>query len=199
LSLDAAELERRISHIFRIASKWKALLLFDEADVFVTKRSLHSPERNRLVAIFLRKLEYFEGVQFLTTNQVIDFDAAVLNRMHLVLKYEDLTVNARRTIMVQFLKRVQTDRGPPNLSEEDLDRSAQVPLNGRQVSVYASDERHLLTDHLFQIKNTVAIAIALASEKDTQLSFSHISQALKANGTSIPNSSDKSMDDSLYK
>jgi hypothetical protein len=101
--------------------------------------------------------------------------------------------------MVQFLKRVQTDRGPPNLSEEDLDRSAQIPLNCRQVSVYTSDERHLLTDHLFQIKNTVAIAIALASEKDTQLSFSHISQALKANGTSIPNSSDKSMDDSLYK
>jgi hypothetical protein len=64
--------------------------------------------------------------------------------------------------------------------------------------VYASHERHLLTDYLFQIKNTVATVIALAVAKDTQLSFSHISQALKANGTSIPNSSDKSVDNSLY-
>jgi hypothetical protein len=69
----------RVSRIFQIASRWKALLLFDEADVFVTKRSPHSLQRNRLVAIFLRKLEYFEGIQFLTTNQVNDFDAAVLS------------------------------------------------------------------------------------------------------------------------
>jgi hypothetical protein len=51
---------------------------------------------------------------------------------------------------------------------------------------------------LFQIKNTVAIAIALAVANDTRLSFSHISQALKANGTWISNSSGKSVDDSLY-
>lgn len=68
LSFDIAELERRVSQIFQIASRWKALLLFDEADVFVTKRGLHFLERNRFVAIFLRKLEYFEGIQFLTTN-----------------------------------------------------------------------------------------------------------------------------------
>jgi SpoVK/Ycf46/Vps4 family AAA+-type ATPase len=198
LSLDAGELERRVSHIIQIASRWKALLLFDEADVFVAKRSLQSLERNRLVAIFLRKLEYFEGIQFLTTNQVGDFDAAVLNRMHLILKYRELTVNARRTIIVHFLKRVRTDQGPSNLSEEDLDRLAQAPLNGRQVSVYVSYERHLLTDHLFQIKNTIATAIALAVTNETRLSFSHISQALKANGTWISNSSGESVDDGLY-
>jgi hypothetical protein len=66
------------------------------------------------------------------------------------------------------------------------------------VSIYISYERYLLTDHLFQIKNTVITAIALAVAKDTQLSFFYISQALKANGTSISNFSDKSADNSLY-
>lgn len=118
--------------------------------------------------------------------------------MHLVLKYEELSIDAKRTIMVQFLKRGRLDRGPPNISEKDSDCLAKVELNGRQVSVYAGDERLLLTDDLFQIKNTVAIAIALAAAKDVRLSFSHISQALTANGTSIPNSSDTSVDYSLY-
>jgi hypothetical protein len=115
-----------------------------------------------------------------------------------VLKYEELRIDAKRTIMVQFLKRVRLDRGPPNVSEKALDCLAEVQLNGRQVSVYASDERPLLTDNLFLTKNTVATAIALAAAKDVRLSFSHISQALTANGTSIPNSSDTPVDCSLY-
>jgi hypothetical protein len=64
--------------------------------------------------------------------------------------------------------------------------------------VYVSYERYLLTDYLFQIKNIVVIAIILAVANDTRLSFSHISQALKANGTWIPNSSGESVYDSLY-
>jgi hypothetical protein len=49
-----------------------------------------------------------------------------------------------------------------DFGDENLDHLAQVKLNGRQVSVYTSYGRSLLTDHLFQIKNAVAIAHALA-------------------------------------
>jgi hypothetical protein len=44
------------------------VLLLDEADVFMEARSSHDLDRNKLVAIFLRLLEYFEGIMFLTTN-----------------------------------------------------------------------------------------------------------------------------------
>jgi hypothetical protein len=61
-----------------------------------------------------------------------------------------------------------------------------------------SYKRPLLTDHLFQIKNTVAIAYALAITKGARLSYSHISQALTANGHFIPGLSDTSVNYSLY-
>jgi hypothetical protein len=158
--------------------------------VFLQKRSELTLERNRLVAVFLRKLEYFDGILFLTTNLIYQFDDAILNRIHLVMKYEELHRGARRTIMIQFLEMANAYFG-----EEDLVRLAEVKLNGRQVSVYAS-YKHLLTDHLFQIKNTVAIAHALATTKGARLSYSHISQALTANGHLIPDLGDTSY--SLY-
>jgi hypothetical protein len=161
--------------------------LLDEADVFLQKRSELTLERNRLVAVFLRKLEYFDGILFLTTNLLYQFDDAILNRIHLVMKYEELDKGARRTIMIQLLGMASAD-----FSDEDLIPLAEVKLNGRQVSVYASYKRPLLTDRLFQIKNTVAIAHALAITKGARLSYSHISQALEANGHIIPDSSDTS-------
>jgi hypothetical protein len=54
--------ERQLSRIFRTAKAWNALLSLDEADVFLQERSQLTLERNRLVPIFLRKLEFFDGV-----------------------------------------------------------------------------------------------------------------------------------------
>jgi hypothetical protein len=99
--------------------------------VYLQKRSDISLERNRLVAIFLRKLGYFDGILFLTTNLVNQFDEAILNRIHLILKYENLNKSARRTILVYILERAKTDRKSPNLSDEDLARLAEANLNGR--------------------------------------------------------------------
>jgi hypothetical protein len=84
-----AELERQLNRIFQTTSPWNALPLLDEADVFLQSRNELTLERNRLVVIFL-KLEYFDGILFLTTSLVNDFDAAILNRIHLKMKYEDL-------------------------------------------------------------------------------------------------------------
>ena len=42
------------------------------------------------MVVFLRKMEFFKGVLFLITNLLNDFDAAILNRIHLKLKYNDL-------------------------------------------------------------------------------------------------------------
>ena len=79
-------------------SRWGAILLLDEADVFLERRSSQDLVRNGLVSVFLRKLEYCEGVMFLTTNRVAQFDEAILTRIHLMLRYDDLNQAARTTI-----------------------------------------------------------------------------------------------------
>ena len=46
-----------LTRIFSAATKWGAVVLIDEADVFLEKRSLHDLHRNAMVAVFLRQLE----------------------------------------------------------------------------------------------------------------------------------------------
>ena len=71
--------------------------------------------RNPLGAPFLRKLEYYDGVLFLTTDLVHQFDDAILDRIHLVMEYDKLGKDARKTTIVQFLDSVNGGRGLSNI------------------------------------------------------------------------------------
>jgi len=113
-----------------MAHQWKALLLLDEADVFVEQRTSNDLVRNGLVSVFLRKLEYLQGVMFLTTNRVSEFDVGILSRIHLMFKYEDLSKAAGRQIWERFIERV----GPTKVKPEELELLVNNKLNGRQVS-----------------------------------------------------------------
>lgn len=57
LGVTASKVERKLSWVFEYAARWGAIVLIDEADVFLEARSSHDLERNALVAVFLRKLE----------------------------------------------------------------------------------------------------------------------------------------------
>src|SRR6202012_1302752 len=70
LGTEPTKLEKELQNILDIAHSWGAILLLDEADVFLEQRSIHDIHRNALVSIFLRLLEYFQGILFLTTNRV---------------------------------------------------------------------------------------------------------------------------------
>jgi SpoVK/Ycf46/Vps4 family AAA+-type ATPase len=111
------------------------VLLLDEADVFLEKRTIHDIHRNALVSIFLRLLEYFQGILFLTTNRVETFDDAFQSRIHVALRYGDLTSKAKRSIWKMFLERVRAIEGVniASFSEEDYDMLSRHTLNGRQV------------------------------------------------------------------
>ena len=69
LDLDSHKLEHKLSEILDLATRWKAIILLDEADVFVESRTLQNLLHNTLVSVFLRQLEYFQGVMILTTNR----------------------------------------------------------------------------------------------------------------------------------
>ena len=134
-------MEVQLSRVFQIVSHWNALILLDEADVYMERRSTHDVARNKLVSVFLRKLEYCEGIMFLTTNRVSDFDEAILSRIHLMLKYEKLGLSARSQIWKHFLHRARTSQGAAVIARKDMERLVATELNGRQICFLCSTSR----------------------------------------------------------
>lgn len=162
LGTNSQTLERELQNILDIAHAWGAVLLLDEADVFLEKRSTHDIQRNALVSIFLRLLEYFQGILFLTTNRVEVFDDAFVSRIHLSLRYGDLSSKARKAIWTTFITKVRDAEGMQvqEIGEKDLEDLSRRSLNGRQ------------------IKNIVRAAQALAIHEDVALGLSHIRTVL---------------------
>ncbi|CRK13964.1 hypothetical protein BN1723_010178 [Verticillium longisporum] len=163
LGTDSRFLETELQKILDICHAWGAILLLDEADVFLEKRNMHDIHRNALVSIFLRQLEYFQGILFLTTNRVETFDDAFQSRIHVALRYDKLSVKAKRAIFQIFIERARTiDKvGATAFTDEDYDYLTKFDLNGRQ------------------IKNTIRTAQALATNKKEALSMLHIKDVLE--------------------
>lgn len=87
LGTSAASIEKSLQMVFKRAKRWGAVLLLDEADVFTVKRG-NDVEQNAIVAEFLRTLEYFDGLLFLTTNRPDDIDEAIISRCAAIIGYD---------------------------------------------------------------------------------------------------------------
>lgn len=137
LGTNPRELESELNKILDIAHSWGAVLLLDEADVFLEKRTIQDIHRNALVSIFLRLLEYFQGILFLTTNRVETFDDAFQSRIHVALRYGELTTKAKKSVWKMFLGKVREKEGVEieEFTESDYDGLSRHNLNGRQVSL----------------------------------------------------------------
>ena len=55
--IESHSVDRELTKVMNLAMQWGAVLLIDEADVFLEKRTLDDLERNAMVAVFLRRLE----------------------------------------------------------------------------------------------------------------------------------------------
>ncbi|WP_048441493.1 ATP-binding protein [Caenimonas sp. SL110] len=87
LGVTASSVEANLTAILQRAARWDCVLLLDEADVYIRKRD-NDLQHNAIVAEFLRNLEYFSGLLFMTTNRVSDIDDAILSRCIAVITYE---------------------------------------------------------------------------------------------------------------
>jgi hypothetical protein len=86
--------------------------------MYLAERSLQDVQRNGLVSVFLRHPEYFQRIMFLTTNRLTTFDDdASQSRIHLAMKFGDLTTRAKKTIWETFLRKVPT--GGEDLGREN--------------------------------------------------------------------------------
>ncbi len=89
-------------------------------------------------SVFLRTLEYFNGILFLTTNRIGTFDQAFQSRVHVTLGLPALDRDRRAEVWGLFLEdlsrktALSTDQ---QLALQSLvrDKWSQEPLNGRQI------------------------------------------------------------------
>lgn len=76
LGYTVKDISAKLTEVMELSSRWKAVLLLDEADVFLAARNDSDLERNAIVSIFLRELEYYPGIMLLTTNRAKTIDPA---------------------------------------------------------------------------------------------------------------------------
>jgi hypothetical protein len=87
LGTSATSVQANLSEILHRAARWDSILLLDEADVYIRCRD-NDLQHNAIVAEFLRTLEYFNGLLFMTTNRIDDVDDAILSRCIAIIQYE---------------------------------------------------------------------------------------------------------------
>ena len=154
--------EKYLNTVLHLGKTWNCVLLLDEADVFLEERSMSDLKRNSLVSVFLRILEYYDGILILTSNRVGMFDEAFKSRIQVALHYENLNRSARKKIWQNFLDMLEEDEEDVNFDEIKfhLDDLAGKELNGRQ------------------IRNVLTTARQLAIFKKERLDYGHLEQAL---------------------
>lgn len=131
LGTNPKDVETALEHALDLCSNWNAMLLLDEADVFLGARTNDGLTRNELVSIFLTKLEYYQGILFLTTNRIASIDHAFQSRVDLFLPYRNLDTAARRQVWANFVNHLGPERF--DMTETEIDSLAELKLNGREI------------------------------------------------------------------
>ena len=119
LGLNVADMEKVLKDTLIRAQRWGAVMLIDEADVYIKRRN-DNLASNAVVGGFLRVLEYFNGLLFLTTNRVDDIDEAIISRCIAMIKYHTPDFKDRRKIWG-----VMTEQFGLPLSPELIDELAE--------------------------------------------------------------------------
>jgi hypothetical protein len=97
LGLNVTEMEKVLKDTLTRAQRWGAVMLIDEADVYIKRRD-DNIAANAVVGVFLRVLEYFNGLLFMTTNRVDDIDEAIVSRCIAMIRYHPPGADDRHQI-----------------------------------------------------------------------------------------------------
>ena len=157
--------EQALDQIFDNGEAWKAILLIDEAEVVLEKRTFERMTQNSWISVFLRKLEYYQGVLILTTNLIDCMDDAFESRIMYPIQFEELSQEDRRQIWIGFIEHLKIpDRHKKELLT-NVDKWSEAEINGRQIrntftmaeNLAESDGRsnRLTADHIDQILEVI--------------------------------------------
>jgi len=183
--------EKYLESVLHLGKIWGCVVLLDEADVFLEQRTLTDLERNALVSVFLRVLEYYEGIMILTSNRVGTFDEAFKSRIQLSLHYENLTVGQRTKIWKNFLSRLRDldDTGPSSSTSSTAIAAVTEPGSRKRkfvepIDIDFDDVESYVTElaefemNGRQIRNAITTARQLAKFKKQPMTFDHLKHVI---------------------
>ena len=129
LGLDPGQVEQNLGVVLQRANRWGAILLLDEADVYIRRRA-DDLVHNAIVGVFLRVLEYAQCVLFMTTNLADDVDDAIASRCIVKIGYGVPDADAQRKIW-----RALADLNHVDLPEDTIAAfvAAHPRISGRDV------------------------------------------------------------------
>ncbi|KAN0098805.1 P-loop containing nucleoside triphosphate hydrolase protein [Hyaloscypha variabilis] len=153
LGMDADKVNRELRMAFERAKAWNAIVLIDEADVYLASRDKLDLQRTLLVSVFLHRLEYFEGILFLTTNQAKAIDVAFESRITLMIPYPRLRLEQLSNVMRGLILSAKTSN--PNLY-------VYTEVFGKMDEYLKEDRASWINGRA--LKNLVKSAISLASD-----------------------------------
>ena len=170
LGITAAEVEKTLGSVLDLCQTWDALVLIDEADIFLEARNSTEIQRNALVCVMLRLLEYYSGCLFLSSNrEAATIDPAIASRITVMLGYPPLGTEGRAKVWKKLIELVPTQ---PVDSEtgEGLERIAKNPRKAPKYRVKFTEEDYKSLSSGYelngrQIKNSIVLARALARER----------------------------------
>ncbi|CAG8962268.1 hypothetical protein HYFRA_00005323 [Hymenoscyphus fraxineus] len=193
IGTNAKQVEEYLKTILLLGKTWQCVVLLDEADVFLEQRSLHDLQRNALVSVFLRVLEYYDGILILTSNRVGTFDEAFESRIQLALHYKNLELWQRHSIWENFINRLEgfsTTHLTGTLTKpkrQDSFLSTSKAAN-RDLGTDTGDLKKHLDDlakeemNGRQIRNAITTARQLAMYKEVQMNYGHLKHVIKVAG-----------------
>jgi SpoVK/Ycf46/Vps4 family AAA+-type ATPase len=163
----AEEVEQYLESVLHLGKIWDCVVLLDEAEVFLERRSLDDLQRNALVSVFLRVIEYHEGILILTSNRVGTFDEAFRSRIQIAVHYPPLRAFQRLQIWGNFFDRLESFKdGTVDVDElrDHLEELQSLEINGRQ------------------IRNAITTARQYAEWKGKVMKYEHLQIALDVAG-----------------
>ena len=111
LGLNVAAMETALKDVLTRAQRWGAVMLIDEADVYIKRRD-DNITMNAVVGVFLRVLEYFNGLLFLTTNRIDDIDEAIVSRCIALIRFHPPHREDRRKIWTVMGEQFELNLAP---------------------------------------------------------------------------------------
>ncbi|KAH8586201.1 P-loop containing nucleoside triphosphate hydrolase protein [Bisporella sp. PMI_857] len=163
------EVEKYLESVLHLGKTWGCVVLIDEAEVFLEQRSLDNLERNALLSVFLRVLEYYEGILVLTSNRVGTFDEAFKSR-NLSLHYENLAKGQRTKIWKNFISRLKDMDGDGIAS-----KSSGIDFDDVECYLTELAEHELNGRH---IRNVITTTRRLATFRGERMSFQHLKHVI---------------------
>jgi SpoVK/Ycf46/Vps4 family AAA+-type ATPase len=147
LGSQASDIEHKFTTILGTARLWEAIVLLDEADTFLRRRTGNDLFNNAIVSTFLRVLEYHNQVIFLTTNRIEIIDDAVRSRVSVAIEYPDLNRVSRKEVWRKVLQAAKVkivevensgsaeEKKGDIITEHQIGLLARTKINGRLVQL----------------------------------------------------------------